>query len=502
MPLEIEAKYEASAEMTLPPLDMLPGVGGQSGPVSEDLRAEYFDTADLRLLRSGITLRRRTGGHDAGWHLKLPVAPGSREEIRAPLGSTGRRVPAALANLVKARVRGERVRPVAVITTARQVVTLLGENGEPVAEVADDRVRAEPSPAGRGQAAEWREVEVELTGGGRELLDAADALFRQVGLLRSGRSAKLEKLLGELPADPSPILTAQSTAADVIRTYLRENASLLLALDAQVRRQAPDAVHRMRVAVRRMRSTLRSFDSTVGRGHSGGVAAELQWLGRVLGDERDAEVQARRLHGHVGATETEVLLGPVRARVQAHSAKTVATSHAAVMHALNSSRYVAFLDALDQLIADPMTGHEAEQAAAQVLPRAVRRSYRKTRRRMDAALGKPAGDTRDIAFHQARKSAKRARYAAEAAIPVCGKQAAKFARRMKGLQSVLGDHHDSVVGRREARQLGVSAHLAGESAFAYGIFYAVDDCRARQLDSAARKAWRHASRRKYRRWLA
>src|SRR5262245_8976149 len=103
MGMETETKYEADADTALPDLQSLPAVGGTRGPERERLRAEYFDTADLRLLRSGITLRRRTGGHDPGWHLKLPAGDTSREEIRLPLSQARRRVPADLANLVKVR---------------------------------------------------------------------------------------------------------------------------------------------------------------------------------------------------------------------------------------------------------------------------------------------------------------------------------------------------------------------------------------------------------------
>src|SRR5215469_17540006 len=99
---ETETKYEAEAETALPPLGTLPKVTAVRGPEEQQLVAEYYDTADLRLLDAGITLRRRTGGGDAGWHLKLPAAPGSRDEIRLPPGRAGR-VPAELADLVRAR---------------------------------------------------------------------------------------------------------------------------------------------------------------------------------------------------------------------------------------------------------------------------------------------------------------------------------------------------------------------------------------------------------------
>ncbi|HUC25962.1 MAG TPA: CYTH and CHAD domain-containing protein [Streptosporangiaceae bacterium] len=504
---ETETKYEAGPDAALPRLDTLPHVAGSRGPDEQHLVAEYYDTADLRLLDAGITLRRRTGGDDAGWHLKLPAGPGSRQEIRLPPGRAGR-VPAELADLVRARTRGASLVPVAAITTLRRVTTLLGRHGESLAEVADDSVRAVRLPTGvpadgAAPADEWREIEVELTGGDGELLAAADILLRDSGLQRSTRSAKLERVLGERPRRPArpAKLTPSASAGDVIGAYLRSQAEQLKSLDPKVRRAEPDSVHQMRVACRRLRSALRSFGAVVSRPDTDHLAAELRWLSGVLGEARDAEVQAERLDEQVRQTDVEQLIGPVQARIQAHSAQARAASVKAVAAALKSARYYALLDELDQLTADVPSGAAAREPARQALPAAVARSYRKTRRRMRAALKAPAGTPRETALHDVRKAAKQARYAAEAVAPVLGRDAARFGSRMKKLQTVLGDHQDTVVGRQLARRLGIAAQLAGESAFSYGLFYGRDACAGARLQARAAKVWREASRGRYRRWL-
>jgi CHAD domain-containing protein len=521
---ETETKYEAGPDTALPRLDRLPNVTAVRGPDEQQLVAEYYDTSDLRLLGAGITLRRRTGGDDAGWHLKLPAASGSREEIRLPPGRAGR-VPAELADLVRARTRGAALVPVAAITTLRRVTTLVGAHGESLAEVADDSVRAvalhdrvpaqEPGPAtapGRvedtvpardsGRATEWREVEVELTGGDRALLAAADSLLRDGGLQRSARSAKLERVLGERSQVPSgPALTASASSGEVIGGYLRSQAEQLKSLDPMVRRAEPDSVHQMRVASRRLRSALGSFSAVVSRPQTDHVAAELRWLSGVLGEARDAEVQADRLDEQVRRSDAEELIGPVQARIQAHGATTRAATMKAVSTVLKSERYYTLLDELDQVIADLPPGPAAGASPRQALPAAVSRSYRKTRRRMRAALRAPAGASREAALHQARKAAKQARYAAEAVAPVLGRDAARFGKRMKKLQTVLGDHQDTVVGRQLARRLGRTAQQAGESAFSYGLFYGRDVCEGARLEAKAANAWQEASRRRYRHWL-
>ena len=72
---------------------------------------------------------------------------------------------------------------------------------------------------------------------------------------------------------------------------------------------------------------------------------------------------------------------------------------------------------------------------------------------------------------------------------------------MKQVQSVLGEHQDAVIARQTDRELGMSADLAGENAFSYGLMYERDDQAAVRLQKQARRTWRKASRARYRRWL-
>jgi CHAD domain-containing protein len=120
---------------------------------------------------------------------------------------------------------------------------------------------------------------------------------------------------------------------------------------------------------------------------------------------------------------------------------------------------------------------------------------------MRRAKRAPGGPGRDVALHETRKAAKRARYAAEAAQPVSGANARRYAKRMKAVQSVLGDHQDSVNARVAAREIGVQAHLAGENAFSFGLLYERVHCEARTLEDQARRAWRRAAHGKAAKWL-
>jgi hypothetical protein len=79
-------------------------VWGRSTPELQLLAATHYDTPQLDLLPAGITLRRRTGGDDAGWHLKLPVGS-DRLELQLPLGGPRVGVPNELSDIVRGVVR-------------------------------------------------------------------------------------------------------------------------------------------------------------------------------------------------------------------------------------------------------------------------------------------------------------------------------------------------------------------------------------------------------------
>ncbi|MDQ3664447.1 MAG: CYTH domain-containing protein, partial [Actinomycetota bacterium] len=179
---EVEDKFEADDNAELPRLDRLPGVATVHPPVEVELHATYFDTAELALAAAGITVRRRTGGDDAGWHLKLPDGNGHRDELRVPLGRAARTVPKPLRTVVRALSRDRPLAAVATVRTRRCVHRLLDVDGRVLAEVCDDTVSAStPASGDAGDEVRWREWEVELVDGNPTLLVAAGRLLQDVG---------------------------------------------------------------------------------------------------------------------------------------------------------------------------------------------------------------------------------------------------------------------------------------------------------------------------------
>src|SRR6185437_13843707 len=263
--------------------------------------------------------------------------------------------------------------------------------------------------------------------------------------------------------------TKHTSAGEVVVAYLRAQAARFNTLEVAVRQDKPDSVHQMRVTVRRLRAALQSFTGIVSEPETRHLRAELKWLGGVLGGARDTEVLARHLHAGLTAAPTELVLGPAQARITAHFAPLGASNRKAVLDAFDSDRYKKLRAALGRLVDNPPLTPQAAEPAGKALPLAVGRAYRRTRRRMQRVSQAPTGQQRDVALHETRKAAKRTRYAAEAAAPGLGKKANRLAKRMKKVQSVLGDHQDAVLARTAARDIGVHAHLAGENAFSFGM---------------------------------
>jgi inorganic triphosphatase YgiF len=196
--LETESKFDVGNDFVVPDLSGVADGSGVTEPEVRLLAAHYYDTEDLRLAAAKITLRRRTGGPDAGWHLKLRAGAGSRRELQAPLGDEEAGVPPQLVTLISEWVRDEPLRIVAVLETRRTVRNLTGADGEILAEVADDQVTGRlPGPGDDpGEPVIWREVEVELVTGGPEILAAARSRLTAAGAWLSSSPSKLARLLG------------------------------------------------------------------------------------------------------------------------------------------------------------------------------------------------------------------------------------------------------------------------------------------------------------------
>ncbi|HEY3479628.1 MAG TPA: CYTH and CHAD domain-containing protein [Streptomyces sp.] len=510
---EREATFEGTGLFDPRDLGRLAAVDQVREEPSEELDAIYYDTADLHLLTHGVTLRRRDGGHDSGWHAKLPGEGPERVEVHAPLkaGKNGD-VPGELLRRTAAYARGRPLVPVAHLRTHRRRHLLLDKRGNCLAEVAQDAVAAQTldprqpraradgrGSAGKGTSTritQWSEVEVELADADSALLDAAARRMKAAGWRPAATPRKLDRALADelaaVRAHPSRRHTARTrpgSAGEAVMNRLAEQVAELLRADPGTRVDEPDALHRMRSATRRLRNALRSQRRVLDRSRTDPVAAELHWLTGVLADARDHEVlgerlsrQAARLRRRSHDPALRSALKGLTGRVREQEATRHDTAWRTAVTTLDSARYFALLDALEGLLDDPPLRRKARKSAVKQLRKATERDRKRLAKRLAAAERADPGPEREKALHGARKAARRARHTAETALGYGGNRARKLRKRTKALQQVLGDHQDAAVARRALVPLAREAHRAGADTFGYGLLHAA------QADSMAAAA--------------
>ncbi|WP_333778479.1 CHAD domain-containing protein, partial [Streptomyces sp. IBSBF 3136] len=190
-----------------------------------------------------------------------------------------------------------------------------------------------------------------------------------------------------------------------------------------------------------------------------------------------------------------LVLGPVHHRVTTWARTRHGSTRGHLIAILDSARYLALLDSLDALLATPPLRAKAAAKPGKALAKAVRKDFAKVSRLTTGALDLPPGEQRDLALHEARKKAKRTRYAAEAVTPALGGPARALTKSMKSLTSLLGDHQDSVMARRTLRELSAVAHAAGENAFTYGLLHGREEARAEAVETKLPGLWREITSR-------
>ena len=469
--LEAEVTFVMEADAELPDLS---AVFDQGEVREQSLRAVYLDTADLLLLRNKVTLRRREGGADDGWHLKLP-AGADRLEVRTDLGTGNGRwaVPSthlqALAEQLGADwesvPEAERgLMPVAVLSTQRTEVDLLDASGAVVATLCDDRVEA--SPSGRA----WRELEVELMpGAAPELLDLTVMHLAAQGVEPADSPSKLgralEKSLKRQAKGKGP--KKKDPAGTLVMAYVAEQAAVIRAREAGVAADAPEAVHKSRVAIRRLRSTLRTFTDLFEAEPATALRKELGWYAGRLGAPRDAEVVSARILADLDSVPRADYDGPVKTRAAAELERAHADAHAQLVKAQSSPRYARLMDTLTEFVAAPPLAGEHHRKGKKVLPQMIAAAVAAAAE--TAASAKAAEGVEHMALlHETRKRAKAVRYAFEAMVPAFGEVAARRAAEWEQVTEALGAVQDAEIARPALRRLRDAAVEAGESSYTYG----------------------------------
>ncbi|MDP9073124.1 MAG: CYTH and CHAD domain-containing protein, partial [Actinomycetota bacterium] len=359
--LEREVKLDVGLRFCLPDLNqVLAGVVATALPDAK-LQATYIDTADLRLMRWGVTLRYRRdvvvgGTGESGWTLKLPGDADGVSLVRNELSWPGKLgpVPPEVASMVSAHARTAPLGQVAKLNTERRRVELRDQDGRKLAEVDDDIVSVMD---GRRLAARFRQVEFEVTDVASEVL-IVEVLNRLVlaGAVAGDDRPKVVRALGARaslgPDVVVPELTAKATVATVVAAAIAAGLTRMIRHDPGVRLgDDPEHVHQARVGTRRLRSDLRTFRQLLDPEWAEPIRAELGWLGAALGEVRDADVLTGRLRAQIQD------LADIDARPAAGLLRRLALerdrARMRMLDALNSQRYLTLLDDLARGAADP-----------------------------------------------------------------------------------------------------------------------------------------------------
>ncbi|GAA1154377.1 CYTH and CHAD domain-containing protein [Nesterenkonia sandarakina] len=489
---ETERKFDVPENIELPQLTDLPGVKAVDQPIEHRLETEYFDTADLRLASRSITLGRRIGDEDAGWELRHSARADERRDHHARPRRTSDDVPKTLLQRVRVYSRDSALMPVARLRTRRIVYRLRDDDGDAVAAFTDDHVNAQtlhPEPASQS----WREWDFELCDAPKDLLNAGNNLILAAGGHPSAHGSELARALGTflhntVKRDSSPPST--NRAGDVVFAYLQEQLEVIRDQDPRVRQDDHDAVHKMRVATRRLRSVLATYGSLLeDRDTVHVVRGELRWLAGVLATARDTEVMQGRLMEMIANEPAELLSGPVARRIETELGGDYKKAYRRVMRALNGKRYFRLLDSLESLIGASTLSPRGAKPAKKALPPLINQDIKRLRRAVKHARRHPAGTGDPSALHDVRKDAKRLRYAAEAARTLGRKETERLAETAHGIQKILGDYQDTVVTRALLRRLGAEAFAQGENAFSYGRLHALEQSTAVKAEAAFHRGW-------------
>lgn len=504
MAIEREVKLDAGPDFVLP--DLAGAIDGATVTVvpPRHLVAAYYDTEDLRLARSGITVRYRTD-RPAGsrsrapgtWTVKLPAAAGlgqlARDEIdvTAPAGA----IPAEVAALVRAHTRSAPLVKVAQLDTRpRQPVRLDAADGAPLVEVVLDDVVVDGTPR-------FRQVEAELAAGADPaVLAGVVARLRAAGATPAAPVSKLVQALGPRAKAPPEVVMRRrrrrSSAADAVQAALAAAVLDLLRHDPYIRSAGDDgAVAQAAGAVQRLAAALDVLQPFVKPSWRKAVTPELAWLGGVLVAARDADAVAQQVRRH--ALGLPAADQPGVDALLARTDRDRAAARTTLRRALDAGRYTRLLDTLVAATqAPPVTAKAPGQKAAD----AVRPIARAALARLGDGVGAAGlSDAPAAVGAEAVPRIEQVRAAVEAVGPADGDAAAGLLDALAEVADALARHQDAIAAESWLRS-GPSRRAAGE-ALAAGQLLAALRVEQEEGGRRAAKAWRRVAKPRLSAWL-
>lgn len=429
-------------------------------PVEQPVVSTYLDTPGNRLHAAGISIRLRQAGDEWVQTIKASreIAGGLSRSLEIETSACdGRfdleRVDDPLIREKIVSLAGDTpLQPVFRTEMIRKAAPVrAGEDGEAILSTDHGSIHAGERTEG------FDETEIELVeGDAASLFMIAGELFPPGSFTLSSRS-KAERgfLLAETGSMAGPArirksghvdLQAGMPASDAARLILRDCAAQIGGnLEAVRCSDAPEAIHQLRVGLRRLRTALAVFRPVTGSAEAARLVLEARWLANEAGRLRDLDVVSMELAGreaeaHPGEAGLAVLAGVLadaRSAMQAH-----------VRELARGRRARAFVFDLVRFVESgnwthPSGGREAGSVpkAKELGSAALARRWKKVRRKARGIAHQTAAQR-----HELRKELKKLRYAAEFfASLYSGKESRAFLQRLRRLQLVFGDLNDAAM---------------------------------------------------------
>lgn len=467
-----------------------------SSAETRDVLSVYWDTPDFHLRDARLALRlRRTG--DGGWIQTLKAetqVPHARAEYEGPISGTR-------PDLALARRRGWRadadlmaleheLRPIFRTCVTRTLRTVRFDDGT-VAELSLDRGDLSVESAARSTPERIVEIEIELvTGSPCRVYELGSRLVGELPSTRvlfASKSRRGYELLTALPSPPRRArklrIPRKSTAAQVA---YRATAESLVHVQSNIEgaRSGTDAeaVHQMRVGVRRLRATAAIARAAGIPSFSDKLRAELKWLWRISGETRDwdvfqtetwPEVEHKEGNASASATAFDAAVSTIRD-----------TGHRRLRRALDSRRFQFIVLALGWI--NTLQREEASRDGGKSASKPLARELLSRRaKRLNVDIARLTDEER----HRLRIEAKKLRYLAEFFAELFPRRAtARYLRRLAAVQASLGELNDLAVTRRLIR-LAASQLTASERSLVVATWKRPASGRARMLDERLIEKW-------------
>jgi CHAD domain-containing protein len=322
---------------------------------------------------------------------------------------------------------------------------------------------------------------------------------------------RLEILAFSPPAVKAPRVKPGEPAARLIHSALIGALLRIQAADPQARGGEVEGIHRLRTSTRRLRSEFRTARDLIDQDRREDLERELKWLASTLGDVRDLDILIDRLRNQIhdrikkdktdgtGLSGLEDRLGPLFENLAGRHERNAST----LRSALQGDRYRRLVETIEEWIVQPPLKDDAWEPCKSLLPPLASSAWKRLKK---GAKGLTRSSP-DEEFHEVRKRAKRARYAAELIAPALGgrveKKARRFIRLTTELQDILGEHQDAVVAAAEVERFVDENRLGPDEATARAAQVLLEG--QRLAAQAARDAffacWDRLDRKKTTRWL-